>query len=69
MQRLLQRFDFPFGFGGFGRVQPHPQAFRQIYNPCGFGSAKAGKTVMRSALPSAVNRVGEALATPALSPA
>ena len=45
---------FPCGFGVFPRSQPRPQDFGRSYNPYGSFGAEVPKTLVRSALPSAV---------------
>ena len=49
---------FPCGFGVFPKSQPRPQDFGRSYNPYGSFGAEVPKTLVRSALPSAVSRVG-----------
>ena len=49
---------FPCVFGVFPRSQPRPQAFGRSYNPYGSFGAEVPKTLVRSALPSAVSRGG-----------
>lgn len=50
-------------------VQPRKQAAPFVYNPYPIIEGKVLSSLVRSALPSAVSRGGEALATPPLSPA
>lgn len=45
---------FPCGFGVFPRSQPRPQDFGRSYNPYGSFGEEVPKTLVRSALPSAV---------------
>ena len=45
---------FPCGFGVFPKSQPRPQDFGRSYNPYGSFGAEVPKTLVRSALPSAV---------------
>ena len=52
---------FPCGFGVFPRSQPRPQDFGRSYNPYGSFRAEVPKTLVRSALPSAVILDGEHL--------
>lgn len=49
---------FPCGFGVFSKSQPRPQDFGRSYNPYGSFGAEVPKTLVRSALPSAVSRGG-----------
>ena len=52
---------FPCVFGVFPRSQPRPQDFGRSYNPYGSFGAEVPKTLVRSALPSAVILDGEHL--------
>ena len=52
---------FPCGFGVFPKSQPRPQDFGRSYNPYGYFGAEVPKTLVRSALPSAVILDGEHL--------
>ena len=45
---------FPCGFGVFPKSQPRPQDFGRSYNPYGSFGEEVPKTLVRSALPSAV---------------
>ena len=45
---------FPCGFGVFSKSQPRPQDFGRSYNPYGSFGEEVPKTLVRSALPSAV---------------
>ena len=45
---------FPCGFGVFPKSQPRPQDFGRSYNPYGSFGKEVPKTLVRSALPSAV---------------
>ena len=45
---------FPCVFGVFPRSQPRPQDFGRFYNPYGSFGEEVPKTLVRSALPSAV---------------
>ena len=49
---------FPCGFGVFPKSQPRPQDFGRSYNPYGSFGEEVPKTLVRSALPSAVSRGG-----------
>ncbi len=49
---------FPCGFGVFSKSQPRPQDFGRSYNPYGSFGEEVPKTLVRSALPSAVSRGG-----------